>query len=166
MFISRQPTPFCGLAPTSHPSDPKHIACPYNYTHNDCSADSREVVTRHPATPQRGAELATRWKLMKFDALTFALNSFLAAGQLSNFAAAAVVVVVDVVVACNWLYISTPRRQQNRTDSNSDSQQEQQQQCDNELTLHTRIGLIAHRKIWRDAPRIKRPKRKQIESWK
>lgn len=77
---------------------------------------------------------------MKFDALTFALNSFLAAGQHNNFAAD-VVVVADVVVACNWLYISTPRRQQNRTESNSNSQQEQQQQCDNELTLHTRIGL-------------------------
>lgn len=81
---------------------------------------------------------------MKFDALAFALNSFLAAGQHNNFVAAVVVVVAGVVVACNWLYISTPRRQENRIEQQL---REQQQQCDNELTLHTHESSHRSRKI-------------------
>lgn len=148
MFISRQPTPFCGLSPTSHPSDPKHIACPYNYTHNDCSADSGEVVTLHPATfvEERTCYSMETHEIRCFN---FCLEFLFGCGAAQQLCCVAVfvVVIVDVVVACNWLYISTPRRQQNRTESNNNSQNSNSNNSNAIMSLHNTHESHRTRKI-------------------
>lgn len=119
MFISRWPTPFCGLAPTSHPSDPKHIACPYNYTHNDCSADSGEVVTRHPATPlveERNLLLdGNSWNSMLYllPWIPFWLRGSTATSLLLLMLLLSML--LSLVIGCTFRHPGDNRTEQNRT---------------------------------------------------